>query len=328
MAATMAAFRSLRNLLIRRVMAPTPQGLSLSLRPMSSIAQDEASTAAPREAPDHKYESLQVTVAQKHILHVQLNRPEKRNAMNRAFWREMVECFNKIAQDPDCRAVVISGAGKLFTAGIDLMDMASEILQPQGDDVARISWYLRSLVSRYQETFNVIEKCPKPVIAAVHGACVGAGVDLITACDIRYCAQDAFFQVKEVDIGLAADVGTLQRLPKVIGNQSLVNELAFTSRRMMADEALSSGLVSRVFPDKVGMLDAAFTLAAEISTKSPVAVQGTKINLVYSRNHSVADGLNYTATWNMSMLQTQDIVKSVQAAMEKQELKNVTFSKL
>jgi len=295
---------------------------------MSSIAQDEASTAAPREAPDHKYESLQVTVAQKHILHVQLNRPEKRNAMNRAFWREMVECFNKIAQDPDCRAVVISGAGKLFTAGIDLMDMASEILQPQGDDVARISWYLRSLVSRYQETFNVIEKCPKPVIAAVHGACVGAGVDLITACDIRYCAQDAFFQVKEVDIGLAADVGTLQRLPKVIGNQSLVNELAFTSRRMMADEALSSGLVSRVFPDKVGMLDAAFTLAAEISTKSPVAVQGTKINLVYSRNHSVADGLNYTATWNMSMLQTQDIVKSVQAAMEKQELKNVTFSKL
>ncbi|KAF3818192.1 hypothetical protein GH733_012500 [Mirounga leonina] len=310
------------------VMAPTPQGLSLSLRPMSSIAQDEASTAAPREAPDHSYESLQVTVAQKHILHVQLNRPEKRNAMNRAFWREMVECFNKIAQDPDCRAVVISGAGKSFTAGIDLMDMASEILQPQGDDVARISWYLRSLVSRYQETFSVIEKCPKPVIAAIHGACVGAGVDLITACDIRYCAQDAFFQVKEVDIGLAADVGTLQRLPKVIGNQSLVNELAFTSRRMMADEALSSGLVSRVFPDKVGMLDAAFTLAAEISTKSPVAVQGTKINLVYSRNHSVADGLNYTATWNMSMLQTQDIVKSVQAAMEKQELKNVTFSKL
>lgn len=309
-------------------MAPTHPGLSLSLRPMSSIAQDVASTAAPRDVPDHNYESLRVTAAQKHILHVQLNRPEKRNAMNKAFWREMVECFNKIAQDPDCRAVVISGAGKLFTAGIDLMDMASEMLQPQGDDVARTSWYLRSLISKYQETFSVIEKCPKPVIAAIHGACIGAGVDLITACDIRYCAQDAFFQVKEVDIGLAADVGTLQRLPKVIGNQSLVNELAFTCRKMMADEALGSGLVSRVFPDEVQMLDAAFTLAAEISTKSPVAVQSTKINLVYSRNHSVADGLNYAATWNMSMLQTQDIVKSVQAAVEKQELKNVTFSKL
>ncbi|XP_034494522.1 delta(3,5)-Delta(2,4)-dienoyl-CoA isomerase, mitochondrial isoform X2 [Ailuropoda melanoleuca] len=327
MAAAMAVSRSLRKLLIR-LMAPTPQGLSLSLCPMSSIAQDEASTAAPREAPDHNYESLRVTAAQKHVLHVQLNRPEKRNAMNRAFWREMVECFNKIARDPDCRAVVISGAGKMFSAGIDLMDMASEILQPHGDDVARISWYLRNLISRYQETFNVIEKCPKPVIAAVHGACIGAGVDLITACDVRYCAQDACFQVKEVDIGLAADVGTLQRLPKVIGNQSLVNELAFTSRKMMADEALSSGLVSRVFPDKVGMLDAAFTLAAEISTKSPVAVQSTKINLVYSRNHSVAEGLNYAATWNMSMLQTQDIVKCVQAAVEKQELKDVTFSKL
>ncbi|XP_044093908.1 delta(3,5)-Delta(2,4)-dienoyl-CoA isomerase, mitochondrial-like [Neovison vison] len=328
MAAAVVVSRSLRSLLIRRVMAPTHPGLSLSLRPMSSIAQDVASTAAPRDVPDHNYESLRVTAAQKHILHVQLNRPEKRNAMNKAFWREMVECFNKIAQDPDCRAVVISGAGKLFTAGIDLMDMALEILQPQGDDVARTSWYLRSLISKYQETFSVIEKCPKPVIAAIHGACVGAGVDLITACDIRYCAQDAFFQVKEVDIGLAADVGTLQRLPKVIGNQSLVNKLAFTCRKMMADEALGSGLVSRVFPDEVQMLDAAFTLAAEISTKSPMAVQSTKINLVYSRNHSVAEGLNYAATWNMSMLQTQDIVNSVQAAVEKQELKNVTFSKL
>nr|KAF6285576.1 enoyl-CoA hydratase 1 [Myotis myotis] len=248
--------------------------------------------------------------------------------MNKAFWSEMVECFNKIAQDADCRAVVISGAGKMFTAGIDLVDMASDLLQPQGDDVARISWYLRSLIARYQETFSVIEKCPKPVIAAIHGGCIGGGVDLITACDIRYCAQDAFFQVKEVDVGLAADVGTLQRLPRVIGNQSLVNELAFTARKMMADEALSSGLVSRIFPDKEVMLDAAFNLAAEISSKSPVAVQGTKINLLYSRDHSVAEGLNYMASWNMSMLQTQDIVKSVQAAMEKKELKGVTFSKL
>ncbi|XP_003997926.2 delta(3,5)-Delta(2,4)-dienoyl-CoA isomerase, mitochondrial [Felis catus] len=320
----MAVSLRFRDLLIRRLMAPTPQGLSLSLRPMSSNAQEEA----PKEAPDHSYESLRVTAAQKHILHVQLNRPEKRNAINRACWREMVECFSKIAQDPDCRAVVISGAGKLFTSGIDLMDMASDILQPQGDDVARISWQLHNLISRYQESFNVIEKCPKPVIAAIHGGCIGAGVDLVTACDIRYCAQDAFFQVKEVDIGLAADVGTLQRLPKVIGNQSLVNELAFTSRKMMADEALGSGLVSRVFPNKEDMLEAAFTLAEEISTKSPVAVQSTKVNLIYSRNHSVAESLNYMATWNMSMLQTQDIVKSVQAALEKKDLKSVNFSKL
>ncbi|KAM5210231.1 delta(3,5)-Delta(2,4)-dienoyl-CoA isomerase, mitochondrial [Hipposideros larvatus] len=328
MAAAMAVSHRLRDLLMWRLTAPTHLGLNLSLRPMSASAQNEASRAAPSEAPDHKYESLRVTAAQKHVLHVQLNRPEKRNAMNKAFWREMVECFNKIAEDPDCRAVVISGAGKTFTAGIDLMDMASDLLQPQGDDASRISWYLRGLIAKYQETFSVIEKCPKPVIAAIHGGCIGGGVDLITACDIRYCAQDAFFQVKEVDIGLAADVGTLQRLPRVIGNQSLVNELAFTARKMMADEALDSGLVSRMFPDKEVMLDAAFTLAAEISTKSPVAVQGTKINLLYSRDHSVAEGLNYMTSWNMSMLQTQDIVKSVQAAMEKKELKSVTFSKL
>ncbi|KAF6077344.1 enoyl-CoA hydratase 1 [Phyllostomus discolor] len=295
---------------------------------MGSSAQDETSRTAPSEAPHHNYESLKVTAAQRHILHVQLNRPEKRNAMNKAFWREMVECFNKIAQDTDCRAVVISGAGKMFTSGIDLMDMAADILQPQGDDVARTSWYFRKLIATYQETFSVIEKCPKPVIAAIHGGCIGGGVDLITACDIRYCAQDAFFQVKEVDVGLAADVGTLQRLPRVIGNQSLVNELAFTARKMMADEALGSGLVSRVFPDKDVMLEAAFALAAEISSKSPVAVQGTKINLLYSRDHSVAEGLNYMTSWNMSMLQTQDIVKSVQAAVEKKDLKSVTFSKL
>ncbi|XP_045702707.1 delta(3,5)-Delta(2,4)-dienoyl-CoA isomerase, mitochondrial [Phyllostomus hastatus] len=327
MAAVVAASSRLRDLLTWRLTAPTHLGLNLSLRPMGSSAQDEASRAAPSEAPHHNYESLRVTAAQRHILHVQLNRPEKRNAMNKAFWREMVECFNKIAQDADCRAVVISGAGKMFTSGIDLMDMAAD-LQPQGDDVARTSWYLRKLIATYQETFSVIEKCPKPVIAAIHGGCIGGGVDLITACDIRYCAQDAFFQVKEVDVGLAADVGTLQRLPRVIGNQSLVNELAFTARKMMADEALGSGLVSRVFPDKEVMFEAAFALAAEISSKSPVAVQSTKINLLYSRDHSVAEGLNYMTSWNMSMLQTQDIVKSVQAAVEKKDLKSVTFSKL
>ncbi|XP_036690228.1 delta(3,5)-Delta(2,4)-dienoyl-CoA isomerase, mitochondrial [Balaenoptera musculus] len=328
MAAVRAASRRLRNLLTRRLTARTNLGLSLNLHPMSSFAQDGASKAAPEEAPGHSYESLRVTSAQKHILHVQLNRPEKRNAMNKAFWSEMVVCFNKIAEDSDCRAVVISGAGKMFTSGIDFVDMASGLLQPAGGDVARISWHLHSLLSRYQETFSVIEKCPKPVIGAIHGGCIGAGVDLITACDVRYCTQDASFQVKEVDLGLAADVGTLQRLPRVIGNQSLVNELAFTARKMMADEALESGLVSRVFPDKEVMLDAAFALAAEISSKSPVAVQSTKINLLYSRDHSVTDSLNFMKSWNMSMLQTEDVVKSLQALMEKKELKTITFSKL
>ncbi|XP_077838863.1 delta(3,5)-Delta(2,4)-dienoyl-CoA isomerase, mitochondrial isoform X3 [Macaca mulatta] len=318
MAAGIVASRRLRDLLSRRLTASNYSGLSISLRLTGSSAQEEA--------PDHSYESLRVTSAQKHVLHVQLNRPNKRNAMNKAFWREMVECFNKISRDADCRAVVISGAGKMFTAGIDLMDLASDILQPKGDDVARISWYLRDIITRYQETFSVIEKCPKPVIAAVHGGCIGGGESVA----VLLLGNQTLtrFLPQEVDVGLAADVGTLQRLPKVIGNQSLVNELAFTARKMMADEALGCGLVSRVFPDKEVMLDAALALAAEISSKSPVAVQSTKVNLLYSRNHSVAESLNYVASWNMSMLQTQDITKSVQAVTENKELKSVTFSKL
>jgi len=278
--------------------------------------------------PTPPYTTLAISHPAESITHVELHRPEKRNAMNKAFWREMVDCFTEIAGDPDCRVVVVSGAGKTFTAGIDLMDMASEVLQPQGDDTARLSWNLRKTIAKYQETFSVIEKCPKPVVVAVHGACVGGGVDLITACDIRLCTQDAWFQVKEVDIGLAADVGTLQRLPKVIGSRSLVNELALTARKMYADEAKSSGLVSRVFADKEALMAGALEMAGEIAGRSPVAVQGTKINLIYSRDHSVAEGLDYMATWNMSMLQTQDVMKSAEASMEKKSPKTITFSKL
>uniref|UniRef100_A0A3B3S4V6 Delta(3,5)-Delta(2,4)-dienoyl-CoA isomerase, mitochondrial n=1 Tax=Paramormyrops kingsleyae TaxID=1676925 RepID=A0A3B3S4V6_9TELE len=278
--------------------------------------------------PTPPFSTLSVTRPASMVTQVELHRPEKRNAMNKAFWSEMVDCFSQIAEDPECRVVVVTGAGKVFTSGIDLMDMAGNILQPTGDDAARTSWNLRRLVKKYQETFSVLEKCPKPVVVAVHGACVGAGVDLITACDIRLCTQDAWFQVKEVDIGLAADVGTLQRLPKVIGSRSLVNELALTSRKMYSDEAKSSGLVSRVFPDKETMMSGAMELAEEIASRSPVAVQGTKINLIYSRDHSVAEGLEYMATWNMSMLQTQDVIKSAQASMEKKSPKEVPFSKL
>ncbi|KAJ7995225.1 hypothetical protein DPEC_G00242330 [Dallia pectoralis] len=278
--------------------------------------------------PTPPYTTLSISQPSSSVTYVELHRPEKRNAMNKAFWREMVECFTQIAEDPECRVVVVSGAGKAFTAGIDLMDMASEVLQPAEGDMARNAWNMRRIITKYQETFSVIEKCPKPVVVAVHGACVGGGVDLITACDIRLCTQDAWFQVKEVDIGLAADVGTLQRLPKVIGSRSLVNELALTARKMYADEAKDSGLVSRVFPDKEAMMAGALEMAREIAGRSPVAVQGTKVNLIYSRDHSVAEGLDYMATWNMSMLQTEDVMKSAVASMEKKNPKTITFSKL
>ncbi|XP_051813538.1 delta(3,5)-Delta(2,4)-dienoyl-CoA isomerase, mitochondrial-like isoform X1 [Acanthochromis polyacanthus] len=278
--------------------------------------------------PTSPYTSLAISRPAESITHVELHRPEKRNSMNKAFWREMVECFTEISEDPDCRVVVVSGAGKIFTAGIDLTDVASDVLQSGGDDMGRTSWNIRNTLLKYQDTFSVIEKCPKPVLVAVHGACIGGGVDLITACDIRLCTQDAWFQVKEVDIGMAADVGTLQRLPKVIGSRSLVNELALTARKMYADEAKSSGLVSRVFADKETMMAGAMELAGEIAARSPLAVQGTKINLIYSRDHSVAEGLERMAVWNMSMLQSQDVMKSAMAAMEKKSPKEVVFSKL
>ncbi|NXA16630.1 ECH1 protein, partial [Sapayoa aenigma] len=223
--------------------------------------------------------------------------------------RELQECFQDVSRDPSCRAVVISGAGDAFTSGIDLADLGEAFLGIPGEDVARRAWNLRQKILEFQESFNVLEKCPKPVIAAVHGPCIGAGVDLISACDIRFCSQDASFQVK-------------------VGHEGLVNELAFTARKMLAPEALSCGLVSRVLPDKPTLLEVALGVAVAIAARSPVAVQGTKVNLVYSRGRPVAEGLNHMATWNMAMLQTEDIVKSVQAALEKKRPEDIPFAKL
>merc|ERR1711894_536385 len=184
---------------------------------------------------------------------------------------------------------------------------------------------LKHFIMKYQESFNILETCTKPVIAAVHSGCVGGGIDMITACDIRYCTSDAWFQVKEVDIGLAADVGTLQRLPKVVGNDSLARELCYTARKMAAEEAFRFGLVSRIFNSKEDMVKGAVQLAVDIAAKSPVAVQGSKANLIYSRDHTVAEGLDYVATWNMAMLQSEDLPKAAIASMQKEK---PTFSKL
>ncbi|VFV47303.1 delta()-delta()-dienoyl- [Lynx pardinus] len=326
----MAVSLRFRDLLIRRE-SPRPLGV-----PSSVVLSLGSLLPMLKEAPDHSYESLRVTAAQKHILHVQLNRPEKRNAINRACWREMVECFSKIAQDPDCRAVVISGAGKLFTSERHAQNATGGRAEREGDTIQNRLQAVRTELNTGLEPMTQSAPCCRAVVyilsthttrAVVIGGQVRNILRICNICIYAYVIY-VYTHIQEVDIGLAADVGTLQRLPKVIGNQSLVNELAFTSRKMMADEALGSGLVSRVFPNKEDMLEAAFTLAEEISTKSPVAVQSTKVNLIYSRNHSVAESLNYMATWNMSMLQTQDIVKSVQATLEKKDLKSVNFSKL
>ncbi|XP_066288317.1 delta(3,5)-Delta(2,4)-dienoyl-CoA isomerase, mitochondrial-like [Branchiostoma lanceolatum] len=195
-------------------------------------------------------------------------------------------------RDPTAAAVT----GRYHRKRMDLGDMMGSLLI-DGADTAMKALKKTTNIRQFQETFSVIEKCPKPVIAAVHSACVGGGVDLITACDIRLCTQDAWFQIKQVDIGLPADVGTLQRLPKVIGNDSLARELAFTGRRLKAEEAKQMGLVSGIYPDREAVLEAALDLATTIASKSPIAVQVTKISMVYSRDHSVKEGLGHVVSY-------------------------------
>jgi delta(3,5)-delta(2,4)-dienoyl-CoA isomerase len=250
-------------------------------------------------------ETLQITDIAEHVVQVQLNRPDKSNAFNRKMWSEIRIAFEALARVEDpCRAVVLTAAGKNFTAGLDLMDHVG-LLSDTASDPARRAWVLRDMIVAYQEAISAVEACPKPVIAAVHAACVGAGVDLVSAADIRLASSDAFFSIKEVDVGLAADVGTLQRLPKIIGNDSIARELAFTGRRWLAEEALAHGFLSRVLATREALLVSATTLAVEIAGKSPVAVQGTKLNLNYSRDHTVQEGLEWGKLWNMSMLQVR-----------------------
>ncbi|XP_013776406.1 delta(3,5)-Delta(2,4)-dienoyl-CoA isomerase, mitochondrial-like [Limulus polyphemus] len=275
------------------------------------------------------YETLDITSPHERILHVQLNRPDKLNAMNKVFWREILDCFREISDDTDIRVVILSGAGRMFSAGLDIGDMTDLITSQvtKKSDVARRAKYLQSLIALYQESFNALEKCQKPVISAIHGGCIGSGVDLIAACDVRYCTQDAWFQVKEVDLGFAPDLGTLQRVPKAIGNNSMLREMVYTARKVEGFEAKEMGLISRVFPNKEAMMSEVDRLAESIASKSPVAVQGCKVALNYSRDHTISEGLKFMQCWNMTMLQSEDVIKGSEAVATKAE-KPPHFSKL
>lgn len=240
---------------------------------------------------------------------------------------EIGKCFNELDASPDCRSIVLSGSGKHFTAGIDLMDMmdmGSKLSELS--DVSRKAKLFEEYIILYQNSITSLEKCSKPVIACTHSAVVGAGVDLITAADIRFCTKDSWFCVKEVDIGMAADVGTLQRLPKVIGSQSLVRELCFTARKMASAEAEKCGLVSKVFDERNSMLEEAIKMAEAIASKSPVAIQGTKRNLVYSLDHTNQEGLDHIKEINKLNLQSEDFFNAVIAGQTKGE--TPVFSKL
>ncbi|XP_060519588.1 delta(3,5)-Delta(2,4)-dienoyl-CoA isomerase, mitochondrial [Cylas formicarius] len=274
-----------------------------------------------------RFQTLSITIPREFVYHVQLNRPERLNALNRTMWSDIEKCFHNLSSDENCRAIVLSGNGKHFTAGMDLQDTAEVFPQiNELGDVSKKAKHFYQILTDCQRSMSSLELCRKPVLAAIHAACVGAGVDMITAADMRYCTKDAWFQVKEVDIGMAADVGTLQRLPKVVGSDSLARELCFTARKMPASEALSCGLISRVFDTKDDMLEKVLKIAEDIAKKSPVAIQGTKLSLVYSRDHTVQEGLEHIALWNQMMLQSEDLTKAVMGQMSKDS--NISFSKL
>ncbi|KAI9062279.1 ClpP/crotonase [Trametes sanguinea] len=241
------------------------------------------------------------------------------NAFHEPFWTELGQVFDKISQEPTVRAVVLASAlPKLFSAGIDFNALSI----PQGGEPARSALQLRKHILGFQDCISAMERCPYPVIVATHGITYGLSIDIISACDVRYAASNVVFAVKEVDVGLAADIGTLARLPKIAGNHSMVHELAYTGRNFSAAEAEKMGLVSRVVQGgRDEVVAAALELAKLIAEKSPVAVAGTKHLLLHARDHSVRENLEYTATWNSAMLQTQDLLDAVKAAQKKQKPK-------
>ena len=263
------------------------------------------------------FETLTVSLVD-HIATIRLNRPDKANAMNLSMWHEIRQAFKWVDATPEARVAILEGEGKLFTSGIDLQMMMGMGDQIQNDCEARTRENLRQLILDLQDTLTSLERCRKPVLAAIHGACVGGGIDLICCADMRYCSADATFSIKEIDIGMTADVGTLQRLPKLMG-EGMVRELAYTARKFGANEALQMRLVNRVFESREALQKGVREIAATIAAKSPLAVRGVKEMITYARDHSVADGLNYVATWNAAMLLSADLQEAMLANMGKRQ---------
>jgi enoyl-CoA hydratase len=261
------------------------------------------------------YDTLTLTL-ENGIAIVRLNRPDKANAMNLAMWHEIRQAFQWIDQSPEARVAILEGEGKTFTSGIDLQMMMGLGAQIENDCDGRTREALRRVILDLQDTLSSLERCRKPVLAAVHGACIGGGIDLITCADMRYCSADAYFTIKEIDIGMCADVGTLQRLPRLIG-EGMARELAYTARKVDAAEAREIRLVNRVFATPEALRVGVLEIAATIAAKSPLAVRGTKEMITYARDHSVADGLNYIATWNAAMLMSNDLQEAMMANMAK-----------
>jgi enoyl-CoA hydratase/carnithine racemase len=274
-----------------------------------------AGTSSSEKSSDSGYQTLTVSLVD-HIATIRPNRPEKANAMNLAMWHEIRQAFKWVDATPEARVAILEGEGKFFTSGIDLQMMMGLGEQIQNDCEARTRENLRQVILDLQDTLTSLERCRKPVLAAIHGACIGGGIDLICCADMRYCSADASFSIKEIDIGMTADVGTLQRLPRLLG-EGMARELAYTGRKFDAAEALSIRLVNRVFESREALQKRVHEMAASIAAKSPLSVRGVKEMISFARDHTVADGLNYVATWNAAMLMSNDLQEAMMANMGK-----------
>jgi enoyl-CoA hydratase len=259
------------------------------------------------------YTTLELSIEDK-VATVRLNRPDKANAMSGAMWDELQHCFEWLDGEPSVRVVILAGNGKHFCAGLDLTMFGT--MNSASPDPARRAEHFRHLILRLQGNLTAIEKCRVPVLAAIHNTCIGGGVDMVCCADMRYATENAYFSIREVDIGMTADVGTLQRLPKLIPD-GVVRELAYTGRNMDAEEAREVGFVNRVFENRETMMREVTAIARTIASKSPLAVRGSKEMLLFVRDHSVAEGLNYIATWNAGMLSREDLKAGMEAQRNK-----------
>ena len=267
------------------------------------------------ELPD--YDTIKVEIAD-HIAHVVLNRPEKRNAMSKEFWVEFPDAINRLSDAAAARVIVVSSTGKHFSAGMDLAVFAEQgnsIMGGKVDPHIHAEGF-RHHLNALQNTFSALYNARQPVLAAIQGGALGAGVDLSSACDMRYCTQDAYFTIQEVNIGMVADVGTFPRITRQLPD-GLVRELAYTGRKLEAPEAFERGFVNQVFETQEEMLDAVMGIAKQIAVNSPLAVAGSKHVINYSADHSTEDTLRYLQALNGGILSPNHMMESAAAKMQK-----------
>ena len=259
------------------------------------------------------------------IAHIRFNRPEKRNSMNEDFWNLFPKEVEGLDDSGEIRALIVSSTGPHFSSGIDLNMFKDDVVEEQSEnELGRSRGYFIQQLKYLQNATNCLETARFPVIAAIQGGCIGGGIDLVTAADIRLCTKDAFFIIEEINVGLAADIGTLQRLPKIIP-AGIAREWAMMGEKVSADRAKEVGLVSSLHDNQEGMLESAFEIAEKLVSKTPLAMWVTKEVLNYSRDHSVKEGLDNVNLWNAATLHKEDVMTTMMSKMQKKkpEYKNL-----